>query len=340
MKYRLLGSTGVRVSELSFGCMTFGQGGMFGIAVVPQTLANEMVSRCIEAGVNLFDTADVYSQGVSEEILGNALRGRRDGTLIATKVGARMTDGPNDIGATRAHILRSAESSLRRLKTDYIDLYQLHTWDEVTPLEETLSALDDLGRRGKVRYIGCPNYAGWQITKSLWLAERHKWQRFQSMQMEYNLLVRDIEREHIPLCLDQGLSVLVWSPLMGGFLTGKFRRGQETDRSWRRGDPENFLNQVEFLRFDEGRGYDILQTLDKVAAEHGVSVVKVALAWLLTKRAVASVIIGAKTMDQLSENLGAGELMLTPKQVVVLDECSAVPAGYPYAMATFMRAGR
>ncbi len=339
MNTRFLGRTGVRVSEMCFGCMTFGPG-PFNLGGVDQKVADSMVDRCLEAGVNFFDTADVYSEGLSEEMLGKALGQRRKNVLVATKAAARAGADPNAGGATRHHIMRSVEASLRRLNTDYIDLYQMHIWDDLTPLEETLRTLDDLVRTGKVRYIGCSNYSAWQVTKALWVSDRRGLTRFQTMQMQYSLLHREIEWEHVPLCQDQGLSVLVWTPLGGGFLTGKFRRGQEPKREWRRGDPDNLLNQLDFVRVDRELGFKILDVLDEIAKQHKATVAQVALAWVLGKPAIGSVLIGARTLDQLVDNLGAVNVQLTPEDVQKLDEVSALPPMYPYSMSAFMRTVR
>jgi len=337
MKYRFLGRTGVRVSELCFGCMTFGN--FFNVGGVEQNLATAMVDKCLDAGINFFDTADVYASGVSEEMLGKALGPRRPQVIVATKTGARLFgQEPNNAGATRLHILDSVEASLRRLGTDYIDLYQIHIWDNITPLEETLRTLDDLVRAGKVRYIGCSNYLAWHITKSLWLSDIHNWVRFETMQMQYSLLRRDIEWEHIPLCQDQSLSVLPWSPLAGGFLSGKFRRGATPKPEWRRTAPGS--NQSDVNRIDEEQGFKVVDELDAIARAHRATVAQVALAWLLAKPAVDSVIIGARSLDQLVDNLGAADVQLTEEEVKRLDAVSAPPSLYPYSMIAVMSAMR
>lgn len=339
MNYRFLGRTGVRVSELGFGCMTFGPG-PFNSGGLDQQQANAVVDKCLEAGINLFDTADVYSDGLSEEMLGKALGDRRNQIIVATKCAARVGQEPNQVGATRRHIISSVEGSLRRLETSHIDLYQLHVWDESTLLEETLRALDDLVTAGKVRYVGCSNYAAWQITKSLWVADSHNWVRFESMQMQYSLLRREIENEHMPLCQDQKLSVLAWTPLGGGFLTGKFRRGHMASRDWRRGDPENPLNTLEFVRVDQELGFKIVDVLDEVAKAKNASVAQVALAWVLHNPCVGSALIGARNLEQLADNLSTVNIRLTSEEKQKLDEVSSTPTPYPYSMASFMRSLR
>ena len=260
---------------------------------------------CLDAGVNLIDTADVYSDGLSEEIVGKALKGRRDRVLLATKARMPMGDGPNDAGLSRHHIIRSCEASLRRLGTDYIDLYQVHEWDGQTPLEETLGALDDLVNSGKVRYIGCSNYAGWQLMKALGISERRGFQRFVSQQIYYSLQARDAEYELVPVGLDQGVGILVWSPLAGGLLSGKYRRGQDRPEGSR-----HLTDWNEPPVRDEDQLYDIIEALVEIAEAHGVSPAQVALAWTLGRPGVASLIVGARTEEQLADNLGAADLAL------------------------------
>jgi aryl-alcohol dehydrogenase-like predicted oxidoreductase len=286
--------------------------------------ARRLVDLCLEAGVNLFDTADVYSQGASEEILGQALGKRRGDVILATKVHGRMGDGPNDVGQSRHHIIRACEDSLRRLGTDYIDLYQVHGFDALTPLEETLGALDDLVRSGKVRYIGCSNYSAWQLMKALCVSERKGLERFASQQVYYSLVARELEYELVPLSLDQGLGILVWSPLAGGFLSGKFRRGQagpEGTRRSQRGDPGTI---------DEEKGYGIVDVLEEIAREHDATIAQAALNWVLRKPGVTSVIVGARTEEQLRDNLEAASWQMTEEEVRRLDEVSATPPIYPY----------
>jgi aryl-alcohol dehydrogenase-like predicted oxidoreductase len=326
MEMRFLGSSGLRVSALAFGTMTFGGTNEFFRKVGSTQIdeARQLVDLCLEAGVNLFDTADVYSQGASEEILGQALSKRRDDVILATKVHGRMGDGPNDVGQSRHHIIRACEDSLRRLGTDYIDLYQVHGFDALTPLEETLGALDDLVRSGKVRYIGCSNYSAWHLMKALCVSERKGLERFVSQQVYYSLVARELEYELVPLSLDQGLGILVWSPLAGGFLSGKFRRGQpgpEGTRRSQRGDPGTI---------DEEKGYDIVDVLEEIAREHDATIAQAALNWVLHKPGVTSVIVGARTEEQLRDNLAAASWEMTEEEVQRLDEVSATPLIYPY----------
>jgi len=323
---RFLGGTGVRVSVLCLGTMTFGKNQwQMGNMTLPEV--KEAIKLCLDAGVNFIDTADVYSYGESEDLLGQAIQGIRKDLIIATKVRMRMSDKPNDIGLSRHHILESCDASLKRLRTDYIDLYQVHIWDPVTPLEETLRALDDLVRWGKVRYIGVSNYAAWQIMKALWVSDKHGWVRFQSLQALYNLAFRDIEVELVPLCQDQNLGILPWSPLAFGLLSGKYRRNAPMPQGTRMQGPLK-----DFLPTDWDRVYNIVDVLDEIAKGHGVPVAAVALAWLIQKPGVTSVIIGARTLDQLRENLKAAEVKLTEDEMKRLDEVSARPAPYPQWM--------
>jgi aryl-alcohol dehydrogenase-like predicted oxidoreductase len=287
--------------------------------------ATRQIAMCLDAGVNLIDTADVYSGGLSEEIVGRALRGRRDRVLLATKARMSMGDGPNDAGLSRHHIIRACEASLRRLGTDYIDLYQVHEWDGATPLEETLDALDHLVDSGKVRYIGCSNYAGWHVMKALGISERRGYQRFVSQQIYYSLQARDAEYELVPVSLDQGLGILVWSPLAGGLLSGKYRRGEE--------GPEGSRHLTDWNEppvRNEDQVYDIVDALVEIAEEHGASPAQVALAWTLGRPGVASLVIGARTDEQLADNLGAADLVLGDEERTRLDELSAPPLLYPY----------
>lgn len=326
MEMRFLGGTGVRVSVLCLGTMTFGKNQwQMGNMTLPEV--KEAIKLCLDAGVNFIDTADVYSYGESEDLLGQAIQGIRKDLIIATKVRMRMSDKPNDIGLSRHHILESCDASLKRLRTDYIDLCQVHIWDPVTPLEETLRALDDLVRWGKVRYIGVSNYAAWQIMKALWVSDRHGWVRFQSLQALYNLAIRDIEVELVPLCQDQNLGILPWSPLAFGLLSGKYRRNAPMPQGTRMQGPLK-----DFLPTDWDRVYNIVDVLDEIAKGHGVPVAAVALAWLIQKPAVTSVIIGARTLDQLRENLKAAEVKLSQEEMKRLDEVSARPMPYPQWM--------
>ncbi len=325
METRFLGRTGLQLSVLSFGTMTFGGQGFFKeMGATGTDEATRLVDLCVEAGVNTFDTADVYSAGLSEEILGKALGSRRKDVILATKAYARMGEGPNQLGLSRHHLVRACEDSLRRLGTDYIDLYQVHGFDAFTALEETLRALDDLVRSGKVRYTGCSNYSGWHLMKALSISEREHLARYASQQVYYSLLARELEYELVPLSLDQGVGILVWSPLAFGFLAGKYRRGQPR--------PENTrLTQLGFGgAIDWEKGYDIVDALSQVAENHGATVAQAALNWLLHKPGVTSVIIGARNEDQLRDNLKASTWRMSPEEVKGLDEVSAVPAIYPY----------
>jgi aryl-alcohol dehydrogenase-like predicted oxidoreductase len=286
--------------------------------------ARKQIRLARDAGVNLFDTADTYSNGLSEEILGKALGSDRDEVLVATKVRMPMGDGPNDAGLSRHHIIRGAEASLRRLGTDYIDLYQVHEWDGQTPLEETLRALDDLVRWGKVRYIGCSNYAAWQLTKALWSADRNGLTSFVSNQVYYSLQARDIENELVPLAIDQGIGILVWSPIAGGLLSGKYRRGVAAPPGSR-----HLTEWNEPPVYDEDKLYDTIEELVAISEDLGVSAAQVALAYTMAKPAVTSVIVGARTQEQLADNLAAADLKLTEAHVGRLDKVSTHPLPYP-----------
>ncbi len=328
MKMRFLGNSGIKVSEICFGAMTFGGRGYWKvIGEVEQNDANELVNLALEGGINFFDTADVYSEGLSEEILGKALGNRRKDIVLATKVRGRTGKGPNDVGLSRNHIIESCNKSLTRLGTDYIDLYQIHSFDPYTPQEETLRALDDLVKAGKVRYIGVSNHTGWQLMKALSISEKQNLERFITLQAYYSLVSRDLENELVPLCLDQKLGILPWSPLGGGFLTGKYRRGKERPKNARRTDPEN-----QFLQFDENKGFDIVDELEKIAKNHNATIAQAALNYLLRKPGVSSVIIGAKTKEQLKDNLKTSDWEMTPDEVKQLDELSKPAQVYPYWM--------
>lgn len=326
MEYRTLGASGLRVSVLTMGTMTFGGRGPFHqVGSTDVDEARLQVDMCLDAGVNLIDTADVYSGGLSEEIVGQAVKGRRDDVLLATKVRMPMGDGPNSAGLSRHHVISGCEDSLRRLGTDHIDLYQVHEWDGQTPLEETLEALDLLVRSGKVRYVGASNYASWQLMKALGTSERNGLPRFVSQQIYYSLQAREAEYELVPLAVDQGLGVLVWSPLAGGLLSGKYRRGQQPPEGSR-----HLTDWNEPPVYDQERLYDTIEVLVAVGAEHGVSAAQVALAYLLAKPAVTSLVVGARTREQLADNLAAAELELTAEQHARLDEVSRPPLLYPY----------
>ena len=326
MQYRQLGSSGLRVSTITLGTMGFGGTGWASpIGNLDVGGARRQIDMAREAGVNLIDTADVYSNGLSEEILGEALGKNRDDVLIATKVRGGMGDGPNDAGLSRHHIIEGAEASLRRLKTDHIDLYQVHEWDGQTPLEETMKALDDLVRSGKVRYIGASNYTGWQLMKALWTADRHGTEKFVSQQIYYSLQARDAESELVPVSIDQGLGILVWSPIAGGLLSGKYRRGQDAPEGTRR-----FEGWTEPPVHDEDRLYDTIDALVEIGEGHGVSAARVALAYTLAKPAVTSLIVGARTEEQLADNLAAADLELSADELARLDAVSLEPLRYPH----------
>ncbi|MFG1824787.1 aldo/keto reductase [Microbispora bryophytorum] len=328
MKYRLLGHTGVWVSEISLGAMTFGgkEHPVYStLGALGQEEVDRLVGTALDAGINFIDTADVYADGESEELLGRALGRRRRDVVLATKLLAPVGPGPNDQGLSRLHVMRALDDSLRRLKTDYIDLYQLHNYDQVTPIEETLSALDDAVRQGKVRYIGCSNFAAWQISKALGVSALHNQAKFAANQTLYSLVSRDAERDLVPLAEDAGLSLTVWQPLAGGFLTGKFDRGGVTTEQ----DSRRARSGYDFVPFDEEKGFRVLDVLRTVAARHEVSPARVAIAWLLAQRAVTSVIVGARKLEQLTDNIAAGDLALTEQDLAELDEVSRPPIAYP-----------
>jgi aryl-alcohol dehydrogenase-like predicted oxidoreductase len=326
VEYRTLGGSGLRVSVLTMGTMTFGGTGEFtDVGSTGLAEARRQVDMCLDAGINLIDTADVYSVGLSEEIVGEVLDGRRDRALLATKVRMEMGEGPNDAGLSRHHVISGCEASLRRLRTDHIDLYQVHEWDGQTPLEETLEALDLLISSGKVRYVGASNYTAWQLMKALGVAERAGLPRFVSQQIYYSLQAREAEYELIPLSVDQGLGVLVWSPLAGGLLSGKYRRDREAPAGSRQ-----LTDWGEPPVYDQDGLYDIIEALVGIGAEHGVSAAQVALAYTLGKPAVTSLVIGARTSEQLADNLAAASLTLAGSERELLDKISTPPLIYPY----------
>ena len=327
MEYRRLGHSGLMVPALSFGAGTFGGTGPLFSAwgTTDAREARRLIDICLEAGLNLFDTADVYSNGASEEVLGEAIKGRRDKVLISTKTTLPMGDGLNDAGSSRSRLIKAAEDALRRLGTDHIDLLQLHAFDAGTPVEEVLSTLDMLVRAGKLRHVGVSNFAGWELMKSLAAAERHGWPRYVAHQVYYSLVGRDYEWELMPLGLDQGVGALVWSPLGWGRLTGKIRRGQPLPAGSRLHETAEFGPPVE----DE-QLYAIVDVLDAIARETGKSVPQVAINWLLQRPTVSSVIIGARNEQQLRDNLGAVGWNLTAEQVARLDAASVRTAPYPY----------
>ena len=325
MEYRLFGSSGLEVSVLSLGTMTLGGEGRFAaMGNVQVEEARRFVDICIEAGVNVFDTADIYSLGKSEEVLGKALAGRRQDILLATKCFVQIEPGRNRAGLTRKHIIEACEASLRRLGTDFVDLYQAHNFDSLTPLDETLRAFDDLVREGKIRYAGCSNYSGWQLMKAHGTADRIGVRRYISQQINYSLLARDAELELVPAGLDQKTGIMAWSPLQGGLLSGKFRRGAERP-------PESRFNTLEMPgTIDIERVYRIVDVLVSIADARGVSVSQVALNWVMRKPGVDTVIIGARDEAQLRDNLAAAAWSLTEEEVTRLDEVSDLPLPYPY----------
>jgi aryl-alcohol dehydrogenase-like predicted oxidoreductase len=327
MEYRQLGKSGLRVPVLSFGAGTFGGSGpLFGNwGTSDAAEARRLVDICLEAGVNLFDTADVYSNGASEEVLGQAIKGRRGDVLISTKTSLPMGDGPNDWGSSRSRLIKSTEDALTRLGTDYIDLLQLHAFDAHTPVEEVLSTLDQLVQSGKIRYVGVSNFAGWQIMKSLAVADKHGYPRYVANQVYYSLAGRDYEWDLMPFGADQGLGALVWSPLGWGRLTGKIRRGQKMPDNSRLHETADFGPPV-----DDEKLYAIVDALDEIAAETGKTVPQIALNWLTTRPTVSSVIIGARNEEQLRQNLGAIGWTLTSEQIAKLDKASATTAPYPH----------
>jgi aryl-alcohol dehydrogenase-like predicted oxidoreductase len=325
MDYRQLGRSGLRVSTLTLGTMTIGDAGpSASIGSVDLGGARRQIDLCLDAGVNLIDTADVYSAGASEELVGQALVGRRDRVLLATKARMPMGEGPNDAGLSRHHLIEGCEASLRRLRTDHIDLYQVHEWDGQTPLEETLDALDGLVRAGKVRYIGCSNYAAWQLVKALGISDRLHLQRFVSQQIYYSLQAREAEYELVPAALDQGLGILVWSPLAGGLLSGKYRRDVQPQEG------RHLTDWDEPPVRDEDQLYDIVDALVEIGEGHGVSAARVALAYTLGRPGVTSLVIGARREEQLLDNLAAADLELSADERARLDAISAPPLLYPY----------
>lgn len=327
MEYRRLGASGFTVPVLSFGCGTFGGKGDFfrEWGSTDENGARRIVDICLEAGVSMFDSADIYSAGESERILGGAIKGRRDKAIISTKATFRSGEAANDVGSSRFHLIRACEAALKRLGTDYIDLFQLHGFDALTPVEETLSALDDLVRAGKIRYVGVSNFSGWHLMKSLAAADRYGYSRYVANQTYYSLVGRDYEWELMPLGLDQGLGAVVWSPLGWGRLTGKIRRGAPLPEVSRlhRAAAEGPQMSDDYL-------HRVVDALDEVAAQTGKSVPQIALNWLLQRPTVATLIIGARNEVQLRQNLGAIGWALTQEQIGLLDKASATPLAYPY----------
>jgi aryl-alcohol dehydrogenase-like predicted oxidoreductase len=326
MKYRLLGRTGLYVSEICLGTMTFGSEGFWKVmGGLDQPAVNQLVKQAFDAGVNFIDTANVYSLGQSELRVGDAIKSLglpRDELVIATKATGIMNDLPNGRGQSRYHLMNELDASLKRLQLDHIDLYQLHGVDPLTPLEESLATLNDMVRSGKVRHIGLCNMAAWQIMKALAISERNNWERFASVQAYYTIAGRDLERELIPLIEDQHLGLMVWSPLAGGLLSGKYSRDGKGPAGSRR-------NEFDFPVVDKERAYDCVDAMRPMAEQRGVSVARIALAWLLAQPAVSTVIIGAKTFEQLNDNIAAGNIELSAEELTVLDEVSKLPPEYP-----------
>jgi aryl-alcohol dehydrogenase-like predicted oxidoreductase len=326
MEYRQLGHSGLRVSQLTLGTMGFGGSGQFrDVGEIDLDGARRQIDMALDAGVNLIDTADIYSLGASEEIVGQALNGRRDRVLLATKARFAMGPGANDAGLSRHHLIQACEASLRRLQTDHIDLYQVHEWDGQTPLEETLSALDHLRQSGKVRYVGCSNFAGWHVMKALGIANRTALPAFVSQQVYLSLQERSAEYEIVPSAIDQGLGLLIWSPLAGGLLSGKYRRGAPPPPGSRRAGEWS-----EPPVYDEDKLYDTVDALVEIGEHRGVSAAQVALAWLLARPGITSVIVAARTDQQLADNLAAATLELTPDEHARLEAVSRPPLIYPF----------
>jgi aryl-alcohol dehydrogenase-like predicted oxidoreductase len=338
MQYKTLGNTGLLVSELCLGTMTFSGGTGFWrtIGTVDQAGADELIKASVDAGINFLDTADSYSEGESEKILGQSLRNlniARKDVVIATKVYSRVGPGRNDVGASRGHIMDGVDASLRRLQTDHIDLYQIHGNDSVTPVEETLRALDSVVAQGKVRYIGCSNWQAWKIAKAHGISESKNLARFDTLQAYYSIAGRDLEREIVPFLEAEKTGLLVWSPLAGGLLSGRFSRDKQKPEGSRR-------SEFDFPLVDKERVWRILDAMAPIAKAHGCSAARISLAWLLTKPVVTSVIIGAKRLDQLQDNLAAAELRLAPEEIKQLDDISALPPEYPGWMLPFQGANR
>ena len=339
MRYQTLGGTGLLVSEICLGTMTFGGPGAgiwSNIGQVGQAAADQIIVRALDGGVNFIDTADVYAQGLSEEITGQAMKNsgrRRTDIVLATKCNGATGTGPNDRGSSRGHIMDSVKASLKRLGTDYIDLYQIHSQDNLTPVEETMRALEDLVRQGHVRYIGVSNWAAWRLAKALGVSDRHGWSRFVSLQAYYTIAGRDLERELAPLLAEEKVGLMVWSPLAGGLLSGKYNRdGSAPDGSRR----VNF----DFPPVNRERAFNAVDVMREIGNAHGVSVARIALAWLLHRPVVTSVIVGAKTTEQLDDNIAATTVKLSAEELKRLDEVSALPPEYPGWMVERQNAGR
>ncbi|MFA5418232.1 MAG: aldo/keto reductase [Bacteroidales bacterium] len=325
MRYKSLGNTGLKVSELCLGTMTFGGRGMWtAIGTLPQEMVNTLVKQAVDAGINFIDTANVYSEGLSEQMTGKAIRElglKRDDLVIATKVRGKMGDGPNNVGLSRKHIMQQIDESLTRLNMDYVDLYQIHGFDPVTPFEEILETLDSLVKSGKVRYIGCSNHAAWQIMKALGISAQRQLNKFVSLQAYYTIAGRDLEREIVPLLLDQQMGLMVWSPLAGGLLSGKYSRNAVSNEGRR----ANF----DFPPLNKEKAFDIIDVMQKIAKEKGVTVAQIALAWLLHQPVVTSVIVGANKTEQLADNIKSVELVFTKDDLNQLNEVSKLSPEYP-----------
>lgn len=325
MKYKILGTTGLKVSTLCLGTMNYGGKGFFEyMGNLDQKAVDEQIKIVTEAGVNFIDTANIYSEGLSETMIGQAIKNlgiNRDDLVLATKVRGAIGKGQNDLGLSKKHIIQQVESSLKRLGTDYIDLYQIHTADPLTPIEETIRTLDDLVRSGKIRYFGASNIAAWQLMKGLSYSQYNYLDKFASLQVNYSLDVRDVEREIVPLLIDQKVGMMVWSPLSGGLLTGKYKRDGQKE--------QGRLNSFPFPPFHEDRAYDVLDVLTPMAEQKKVSIAQLALAWLLHQPVVSSVIIGATKLHQLEDNLKAVDVVFTSKELNLLNQVSQLPAEYP-----------
>ena len=336
MRYNQLGRTGLLVSEICLGTMTFGSGGQFKIGELKQDVVDKVVARSLEAGVNFIDTADVYAAGNSERLTGQALKNlgvKRSDVVVATKVHGKAGNGPNDRGASRAHIMDGVKGSLERLQLDHIDLYQIHGLDPITPVDETLRALDDLVREGLVRYIGVSNWPAWQIMKALGSSEKNGWARFDSLQAYYTLAGRDLEREIVPLLKDQKVGLMIWSPLAGGLLSGKYEPNKPSPEGARRAG-------FQFPPVDDERAWRVVDAMRVIAKAHNVSVAQIALAWLLHQNVVTSIIIGVRKLEQLEDNLGAVDVALSAEELKTLDKASALPPEYPGWMLVRQSEGR
>lgn len=328
MRYRYLGNSGLKVSEICLGVMTFGGDAIKNeLATVGQKDADLITSTALDLGINFFDTADVYSGGISESTLGQALGNRRKDAIVATKVRFAMSNKPNDTGLSRFHIIKSCEDSLRRLGTEYIDLYQIHSYDPGTPMEETLRAMDHLVQSGKVRYIGCSNLTAWQTMKALAISQKMNLEKFVTTQLYYSIGARDIEHELVPLCIDQQLGILCWSPLSGGFFTGKFRRNSSLPADARRSNRQ--ASSMKFWPVDEEKGFEIVEQLERIGKNYDKTIAQTALNWILRKPSISSVIVGASHIQQLKENAEASDWQLTPEDVEYLDAISKPVIPYP-----------